>query len=89
MVIDTLHSERFCDLSPYQVYAQLLDEGRYMCAIRMMYRILHDVHGDVKERRKQVNRPHLFLCAEVVDALAMRRTLRFQSPIDRLIKFTT
>ena len=58
MVIDTLQSERFCDLSPYQVYAQLLDEGRYMCAIRTMYRILHDVHGDVKERRKQVHRPH-------------------------------
>jgi len=54
MVIDTLHSDRFYDLSPYQVYAQLLDDGQYMCAIRTMYRILHAVHGDVKERRRHV-----------------------------------
>jgi putative transposase len=54
MVIDTLHSDRFCDLSPYQVYAQLLDEGQYLCGIRTMYRILHAVDGDVKERRRQM-----------------------------------
>ena len=58
MVIDTLHSDRFCDLSPYQVYAQLIDEGQYLCAIRTMYRILHSVHGDVKERRRHVDRPY-------------------------------
>ena len=58
MVIDTLHSERFCDLSPYQVYAQLLDDGQYMCGIRTMYRILHSVHGDAKERRRHVSRRH-------------------------------
>jgi putative transposase len=58
MVIDTLHSDRFCDLAPYQVYAQLLDEGQYLCGIRTMYRILHDIHGDVKERRRQVTRRH-------------------------------
>jgi putative transposase len=58
MVIDTLHSDRFCDLSPYQVYAQLLDDGQYMCGIRTMYRILHSVHGDVKERRRHVDRRH-------------------------------
>ncbi len=55
MVIDTLHSDRYCDLSAYQVYAQLLDEGQYMCSIRTMYRILHSVHGDVKERRRHVS----------------------------------
>ena len=58
MVIDTLHSDRFCNLSPYQVWAQLLDDGRYMCGIRTMYRILHSVHGDVKERRRHVDRRH-------------------------------
>lgn len=56
MVIDTLHSDRFSDLSPYQVYAQLLDDGQYICGIRTMYRILHSVHGDVKERRRHVDR---------------------------------
>ena len=59
VVIDTLHSDRFCDLSPYQVYAQLLDEGQYMCGIRTMYRVLHAVDGQVKERRRQrVHRQH-------------------------------
>lgn len=57
-VIDILHSERFCDHAPYQVYAALLDEGQYHCSIRTMYRILTEEHGDVKERRKHVQRPH-------------------------------
>ena len=51
-VIDILHSERFQDKAPYQVYATLLDEGQYHCSIRTMYRILTCEHGSVKERRK-------------------------------------
>lgn len=51
-VIDTLHSERFQDKAPYEVYATLLDEGQYHCSIRTMYRILKSEHGDVKERRR-------------------------------------
>jgi putative transposase len=58
MVIDTLHSNQFFDLAPYQVHAQLLDEGRYLCSVRTMYRFLHNVHGDIKERRRHVKRPH-------------------------------
>jgi putative transposase len=58
MVINTLHSDQFCDLSPYQVYAQLLDGGQYICGIRTMYRILHAAHGNVKERRRHVNHRH-------------------------------
>jgi len=58
MVIDTLHSQRFCNLSPYQVYAQLLDEGQFLCAISTMYRILHAAHGDVTDRRRQTARSH-------------------------------
>ena len=30
-VRDLLNSERFCDASPRQVYATLLDEGHYVC----------------------------------------------------------
>ena len=56
-VIDLLHSERFLDDAPRQVYASLLDEGQYYCSIRTMYRILKAEHGDVKERRRQVRRP--------------------------------
>ena len=37
-VINILQTERFCDYAPHQVYAKLLDAGRYMCSIRTMYR---------------------------------------------------
>ena len=51
----TLNSDRFCDLAPRQVYAQLLDEGRYLCHWRTMYRILAE-NGQVQERRPQRTR---------------------------------
>ena len=57
-VIEILHSQRFTDDTPYQIYATLLDEGQYYCSIRTMYRILIEQHGNVKERRKHVQRPH-------------------------------
>ncbi len=57
IVIDLLHSERFVDKTPYHVYADLLDEGIYHCSVRTMYRLLKRAHGDVKERRRQVQRP--------------------------------
>jgi len=56
-VIDVLHSDQFCDDAPHQVYAKLLDAGRYLCSVRTMYRILETEHGNVKERRKHVQRP--------------------------------
>ena len=56
MVRDLLNSERFCDRSPYQVYATLLDEGNYYCSISTMYRILRE-HDEVRERRDQRQRP--------------------------------
>jgi putative transposase len=56
-VLYELHSERFWDSSPSEVYATLLDEGTYLCSIRTMYRIL-DKHNEIKERRKQVSRPY-------------------------------
>ena len=56
-VVDILHSERFCDKAPHQIYATLLDEGEYHCSIRTMYRILSTEHGCVTERRRQVQRP--------------------------------
>lgn len=57
-VLNILYSERFQDKAPHQVYAALLDEGDYYCSIRTMYRLLADDMGDVKERRRQVKRPH-------------------------------
>ena len=55
-LLSELHSQRFVDQAPHQVYATLLDEGRYLCSIRTMYRIL-DAHGEVKERRNQLRHP--------------------------------
>ena len=39
---DTLNSERFVDQAPTEVYATLLDAGKYLCSVRTMYRILEE-----------------------------------------------
>ena len=57
-MIDALHSDRFRDQGPYEVYATLLGEGQYDCSIRTMYRILTSKHGHVKERRRRHQRTH-------------------------------
>lgn len=51
-----LHSDRFADKSPAQVWATLLDEGTYLCSESTMYRILRE-RGEVKERRRQATHP--------------------------------
>jgi putative transposase len=56
-VLELLHSERFVDCSPAQVYATLLDEGRYLASERTMYRLLESRHGSVRERRDQLAHP--------------------------------
>lgn len=53
-ILDVLHSERFVDATPYDVFYTLLDEGQYIASIRTMYRILHEV-GESKDRRNQRN----------------------------------
>lgn len=55
-VLETLHTDRFIDQSPREVYATLLDEGLYLCSVRSMYRILNQ-HGEVRERRDQLRHP--------------------------------
>ena len=39
-VLEVLTIDRFVDLAPLQIYAQLLDEGRYRCSVSTMYRVL-------------------------------------------------
>jgi len=56
-VLTLLHEDRFMDKAPREIYATLLDEERYLCSIRTMYRIL-EREGEVKERRNQLIRPH-------------------------------
>jgi putative transposase len=55
-VLDLLHEPRFVDLPPAEVYARLLDEGRYVCSQRTMYRIL-EAHQELRERRDQLRHP--------------------------------
>jgi putative transposase len=55
-VLAELHSERFVDCSPAQVWATLLDEGRYLASERTMYRLLA-ANGEVRERRDQLAHP--------------------------------
>ena len=56
-VLATLHEPRFVDLAPAEVYATLLDEGRYLCSERTYYRVL-DENAEVRERRNQLRHPH-------------------------------
>ena len=55
-VLACLHEERFQNCAPAAVYATLLDEGRYHCSIRTMYRILEG-EGEALERRDQLVHP--------------------------------
>ena len=56
-ILAVLHSERFCDAAPAQVWATLLDEGSYLGSQSTFYRLLRTVHGDVRERRAQATHP--------------------------------
>jgi len=56
-VLELLHCDRFVDCSPAQVWATLLDEGRYLASQRTMYRLLAARHGGVRERRDQLTHP--------------------------------
>jgi putative transposase len=51
-----LNEDRFCNLAPAEVFATLLDEGKYLCSERTMYRILVD-HAQLRERRNQLRHP--------------------------------
>src|SRR5207302_5103488 len=55
-VLEVLRSPRFVDCSPAQVWATLLDEGRYLCSERTMYRLLA-TQGELRERRDQLTHP--------------------------------
>jgi putative transposase len=55
-VLGVLHDERFVDQAPASIYATLLDEGRYLCSVPTMYRLLR-AEGEVHERRRQATHP--------------------------------
>jgi putative transposase len=51
-----LHSDRFVDVSPTEVWAILLDEGRYLGSTSTFYRLLRQASG-TRERRRQATHP--------------------------------
>ncbi len=55
-VLAVLRSPEFCDLAPTQIWAKLLDAGRYLCSISTMYRLLRGVN-ECRERRRQRSHP--------------------------------
>jgi putative transposase len=55
-VLAVLNDDRVADLPPAEVYATLLDEGKYLCSVRTMYRILKE-NAQVQERRRQRRHP--------------------------------
>jgi putative transposase len=55
-VLQVLNSEPFQDSAPRTVYAALLDDDKYLCHWRTMYRILEE-HKQVRERRDQLQHP--------------------------------
>ena len=55
-MLAALHSERFVDQAPAQVWATLLDEGTYLGSPSTMYRLLR-ADDEVRERRAQASHP--------------------------------
>ena len=55
-VLAVVNSERFVDSAPAEIVSTLLDEARYLCSVRTMYRILENA-GEVRERRDQLRHP--------------------------------
>src|SRR5262245_66550093 len=55
-ILAVLNSDRFVDLAPLEIYARLLDEGRYLCSVSTMYRVLGE-HKQVRDRRRLARHP--------------------------------
>ncbi|MGZ8803306.1 MAG: DDE-type integrase/transposase/recombinase [Mycobacterium sp.] len=55
-ILAVLDAPRFVDLPPIQIWAQLLDEGTYLCSISTLYRILAE-NAQLVERRRIARHP--------------------------------
>ena len=58
-VLDVLHEDRFIDKAPQEIYATLLDEKKYICSIRTMYRIL-EKEGETEREKKSTGPSSLY-----------------------------
>ena len=55
-ILVALHSPRFADLAPDEVWAVLLDEGTYLGSLSTYYRVLREA-GESRERQRQATHP--------------------------------
>jgi len=61
-LLEIANSAKYCDMSPYEVVPMLLDQGRYICSVRTIYRLLgkedliHQRDGS-KNRQKRARPP--------------------------------
>jgi putative transposase len=55
-ILGVLHSGRFADAAPAEVWATLLDEGTYLGSVSTFYRVLRQA-GETRERRRQASHP--------------------------------
>jgi hypothetical protein len=57
-VLGVLTEARFVDATPMQIYAQLLTEGRYLCSVSTMYRLLaaNRMHKDRRRLARHATR---------------------------------
>ena len=55
-ILAALHSQRFADTAPAEVWATLLDEGTYLGSLSAFYRLLRQA-GETRERRAQAAHP--------------------------------
>ena len=79
-VLAVLHEPRFSDLPPAEIYATLLDEGRYLCSERTMYRVLAE-NSEIRERRNQLRHP----CYAPPELLAIRPNQLWRWDITKLL----
>lgn len=65
VVREVLHSPDYADQPPAQVYARLLEEGRYLCSVSTMHRILRasNEEGDRRPQRPAQHHAIPRLCA--------------------------
>lgn len=54
--MDELNSVEFVDCTPLQIYAVLLERGRYLCSVSTIDRILAE-RAQVKDRRRLARHP--------------------------------
>ncbi len=52
IILEVLNAPRFRDMAPAEIYTTLLDEGRYYCSVRTMYRILSRYGQNVQRRQR-------------------------------------